>query len=79
MNYDPVTRWLAAAAVILLGVILVWIGIATTSGPSINDRLDRIENQLAYVSCLLLITPEDRIPEVVAGCQVFPVDSTSGG
>jgi hypothetical protein len=61
--------------IVLLATILglaVW-SMATGRGAShqqILDQQERIDDHLAYLSCLLLTPPEDRTPEVVASCQV---------
>lgn len=55
---------------LLLGLIVFAL---LRSGPSHEDILEHqriVEDQLAYISCLLLIEPADRVPEVVAGCQL---------
>lgn len=69
-GYDPITRWLAAVAVTLLSFILVWALVASARRPAISERLDNIEHQLSFVSCLLLIPVEERVPQAVADCQV---------
>lgn len=70
MNHDPITRVLAAAAVALLTFILAVVLIASARSPSMSERVDELDRQLQFVSCLLLIEPQDRTAEAVAGCQV---------
>ena len=77
LNHDPITRWLAAIAVVLLTFILTWALIASARGPSVADQLDRIERQFAYTACLVLIPDEERVSRGLLECQ--PVDNPLGG
>jgi hypothetical protein len=71
MNHDPVTRWLAGTAVVLLIFILSWALISSARAPSIHDRLDSIEHQIAVLTCLALVPDAER-PEAIATCQGAP-------
>lgn len=76
MNHDPITRWLAAIAVLLLSFILAWALIATARGPAVSEQLDRIERQFAYTACLVLIPDEERVSRGLLECQ--PVENPIG-
>lgn len=71
MNHDPVTRVLAALAVALLIFILTWALIASARAPSLQDRMDGIEQQIIVLTCLALVPDEERI-EAIATCQGDP-------
>lgn len=73
--HDPITRWLAAVSCLLLVLIFAALVTSAVRGPSTRERITSIERQLTYVSCLLLIEPPDRTPEVVADCQVGPEET----
>jgi uncharacterized membrane protein len=71
-----VTNLVSSVLTVIIGVILslVLISILSTT-PGHDEMFQRqtvIENQLRYVSCLLLIPPDERVPEAVAECQVTP-------
>jgi hypothetical protein len=61
---------------VMVGVLLaVAVLIAVSRSPGhdeIYNRQQMLEDQLRYVSCLLLVPPEERVPEMVAACQVVP-------
>jgi hypothetical protein len=62
-------------AVMIGTLLLLILFFALSDEPSdqaIYDRQEQILHQLAYVSCILLIPPDERIPEAVAACQVAP-------
>lgn len=67
---DPVARWLSGIAVVILTFILAWGLIASANTPSIDERLSQIEEQLTYVSCLLLIPTAERPERGIAECQM---------
>lgn len=71
-DHDPVVRWSSLVSVILLCFILLWALVATIRGPTVAERLDRVESQLTYQSCLLLIPEADRPVRGVAECQFHP-------
>lgn len=71
LNHDPITRWLAAASVVLLALILAWALIATARGPSIHEHLDRIEHRLDETICLILIPIEERPLRGPVDCPSF--------
>lgn len=65
-----VTWFTGIGMALILGLVIVAL---IRGGPSHEDLLERqdtIEGQLIYISCLLLIEPEDRTPEAVAQCQL---------
>lgn len=70
--YDPWTRWFAGIAAVLLSLLLVMFSIAAVRGPSVNERLTEIEEQMTVVTCLLLITPDERLERGAAECQTLP-------
>lgn len=70
MNHDPITRWAALVAVVLLVFILGWALLASARRPSFDERMNDIESQLSFVSCMLLIPIEDRTPSATAECQL---------
>jgi len=55
-----------------LGMVLVIVLLVLVSdepgNQEIYDRQSQMLDQLHYVSCLLLVEPGERVPEVVAGC-----------
>ena len=55
-----------------LGMVLVIVLLVLVSdepgNQEIYDRQSQMLTQLNYVSCLLLVEPGERVPEVVAGC-----------
>ena len=59
---------------VLPGVLLSLAVIASlSSAPGHDEMLEEmstITDQLTYISCLLLIPPEERVPDEVAACQV---------
>lgn len=64
-----------AALTILLAIIIGWGIINGITGRDVNhieivERQDALDDQLRYISCLLLIEPQDRDPSAVAECQV---------
>lgn len=63
---------------VMLGVILTLIIVTLLARQPGHDdiyaRLEVMEHQLQYVSCILLIPPADRLPDNVAACQLDPVD-----
>ena len=67
---------------VIIGVVLALILITVSTGapghPELIEQQQMNNRQLQYISCLLLIPPEDRIPEAVASCQV-DIDSLEGG
>ncbi|MCI0679659.1 MAG: hypothetical protein L0Z63_11550 [Actinobacteria bacterium] len=53
--------------------LIIWSWLART--PSHEEILEHqvtTEAQLAYLSCLLIIHPDQRTPEAIAGCQINP-------
>lgn len=66
---------------VMVGIILTLLILQLASGETtthgdMSMRIGRVEEQLAYQSCILLIHPEDRIPDRVAECQVLaPLES----
>lgn len=71
-NTDRVARALLAVGTILLVAIIVinlWFVAASRTG-QLSDRIMQIEDQLTYISCLMLIGDGERTPEAVASCQV---------
>lgn len=74
------TRWgkaligfTAIGMAILLSLIITAFVVGGPNHEEILEQQIRVEQQLTYISCLLLIPPEERIPEAVATCQV-PTD-----
>jgi hypothetical protein len=78
-----VRRWLDDVSTLARTIVAVVIGIflaiavltVVSSAPGHDELFERqmvIENQLRYVSCLLLIPPDEQTPEAVAACQVSP-------
>ena len=66
-------RTLLTVGTLILTAVLVLNIYAAAAGrtiPEITTRLDMIENQLTYLSCINLIPPEGRTIEAVAVCQV---------
>jgi hypothetical protein len=61
---------------VVIGVILALILFVLASrSPGHNELYQQqqmVSEQLRYVSCLLLIPPDERVPEAVAGCQITP-------
>jgi hypothetical protein len=75
---DPIVRGLLWVGTFVLAAILsinVWIAASGQGVSRVTDRLERVESQLTYVSCLLLIPDEERTPDAVATCQV-PAQTT---
>lgn len=68
MTYDPVARWLAGVGTAVLLLILVWSIISSLSGPSLGERLDRVEAHLEFQTCLLFYDTEERQGAAVAEC-----------
>jgi hypothetical protein len=68
MNYDPWTRRLVALSALLLTVLILLTLLLSGRTPSINDRLDRIEQHQVFQSCLLLIPVEQRGEAAVSEC-----------
>jgi hypothetical protein len=73
MYYDPWTRRLAAISTVLLAVLFVMLLFAAGRSPSTSDRLDRIETQLEFQTCILQIEPANRDAAAIAGCISPPV------
>lgn len=67
-------QWAVSIATVIVGVLLTLALISVLSSTpghdELHNRQQMIEDQLRYISCLLLILPEDRVPEAVAGCQI---------
>lgn len=68
-------EWGNLILILILGSILLLGVISAATGRSVpHERLEQqltvVTRQLEYVSCILLIPPEDRIPDAVAACQV---------
>jgi hypothetical protein len=57
---------------VVLTLALISVVSSTPGHDEIYNRQQMVEDQLRYISCLLLIAPEDRIPEAVAACQIVP-------
>lgn len=74
---DDLSRMISSVLTVIIGVLLTLALISVLSTTPGHDELyqrqDRIEAQLRYVSCLLLIHPDDRVPDAVAACQLDPV------
>jgi hypothetical protein len=72
-HLTDLARLIVAVFVGVMLAILVFIAISRSPGhDDIFQRQQMIEDQLRYMSCLLLIEPADRIPDAVAACQVTP-------
>ena len=76
-------QWLGDVSTLARTIVAVLIGIflavavltVVSSAPGHDELYERqmvIENQLRYVSCLLLLPSDERVPEAVASCQVSP-------
>ena len=73
---DDLTRLISQILTVIIGVVLsvaLISVLSTTPGhDEIHQQQQIIEDQLLYISCLLLINPDDRVPDAVAECQVNP-------
>lgn len=73
---DDLGRLISSILTVIIGVLLTLALISvlsTTPGhDEIHQRQSVLEGQLRYISCLLLIPPDSRVPEAVAECQVNP-------
>lgn len=73
-----VVRLASEVLTVMLGVILTLIIITILARQpghdDIYDRLEVMEHQLQYVSCVLLIPPDERLPDNIAACQLDPLD-----
>ena len=61
--------------VVISLVIVFTLLVAVSNQPTHDDlsaRQTMMEEQLRYISCILLIPPDDRVPEAVAACPVRP-------
>ena len=67
--YDLPTRIFAGISTVVLILILIWALVASARAPSMQDRLDLLEDQNDFIVCLLLVEPPDRSPDAVAACQ----------
>lgn len=67
--HDPWTRWFAGIAATLLAFLFAMVIVATIRGPSVNDRLDTIEKQVAFIACIVLVPDGERNELAVAQCQ----------
>jgi hypothetical protein len=67
-EHDPVARWLAGIGTGVLILILIWSIVSTLTGPSNADRLDRLEAEIAFQTCLILTPPEERTQAAVSTC-----------
>jgi hypothetical protein len=67
-EHDPVARWLAGIGAVLLIIILLWSIISSLTGPSLRERLDAIDSQLQFQTCLILAPPEERTEAAVSTC-----------
>jgi len=67
-----VKQMFVGVASAFLGMVLVIVLLVLVSdepgNQEIYDRQSQMLTQLNYVSCLLLVEPGERVPEVVAGC-----------
>ena len=68
-DHDLVTRWLAGVSAFLLTLIFAALVYSAVQGPSTSERLTSVEDQLSFITCLVLLEPPDRTPEAVASCQ----------
>lgn len=75
---DDLSRLISSVLTVIIGVLLTLALISVLSTTPGHDELHQrqqiIEDQLQYISCILLIAPDERIPENVAACQLDPVD-----
>ena len=67
-----------AVVAVMIGVLLtIMILVSLSSSPGHSDifaRQEMIEQRLAFISCLILNTPEERTPEAIAECQAIPIN-----
>ena len=65
-------QWLMSLIASFLGVVIALLVVVLLGGaPGHNELYDRqaqMSNQINYLSCVLLLDPGERVPEVVAGC-----------
>lgn len=72
---DTLARW---ALIVIAGVLILAVGLgifSAVTGRSVShnrleERIIQLEDHLQFISCLLLIAPEDRLPDAVAACQI---------
>lgn len=64
---------LTVMVAVLLALALFSVTSASPGHRELHQRQEMMEQQLQYISCLLLIDGE-RTPEAVASCQVTPSD-----
>lgn len=74
--HDPWTRWFAGTAAALLALLFVLIVVATVRGPTTTERLQNIEDQLEFQTCLILLPVEEREARGVAECAAQPTEET---
>lgn len=82
MRRDIMTRVGSVAISVLTVIVGILLTLALISVLSTSPGHDEIANkqivieeQLRFVSCLLMVPPDDRTPEVIANCQA-PVEPT---
>lgn len=68
MEYDPITRWAALVAAVLLCFIFALGLWSAARGPTTQERLDTIEEKIEFQTCLLLLPIEERMARGVADC-----------
>lgn len=71
------SNFLMATLIVLLTVILTVILWAAFTGSGsthqqILVRVEMLERQVVYLSCIELIAPTERTPETISECQVNP-------
>ena len=75
---DDVSTLARTVVAVLIGIFLAIAVLTVVSSAPGHDELferqGRIEQQLTYLTCILLIPSEHRGPEAVASCQVSPKD-----
>lgn len=76
----PFLQWFAQLGAVVMGIVIVLLVAQFIWGggvdhESIDKRLDTLEAEARFQSCLLQFIPEERSERVIAECALPPTDT----
>ena len=79
----PLLAWISQLAAVVVGIVIVVIVLQVVYGQDtthqdLTDRLELLEDEARFQSCLLQFIPEERTERVIAECQLKPIPDATG-